>query len=377
MGVDMTSKQKELDQLLQDMEEVFGGFFPWLAGLYDFKTGGFYYANSSIEDEQFTPDIESTSQALNILLRNDLLNDMPVSMKEQMIHFYQRKQDPQTGYFYDENPAMKKDEVMVHRAIGYTTSALHKLGSKPLYPLPVEAHSAPSYIHSPETYLEKWKSIDMRNSWRGCDLLATSCVYIGQMPKEMQQTFLDQAVEYLASIQDQETGLWGEGSLYVKISGTFKLHTFYSRFGIPMPNSDKIYQSILRCLRTEEALDMCYIRNPINLLAYMNLFIPDYELKEIIEITIDNIRKLKRHDGGFSRELKHSPPAPNVAQIKEGEFYSDLPEPVILGKGLIEGDMNASTQATLIWLQCHELAGVKALPLKQSKEFYSTLAKRY
>ncbi|ARK29540.1 hypothetical protein [Halalkalibacter krulwichiae] len=357
--------------ILEKLDHHYHGLLRWLGGQYDPSTGGFYYARSSIADHRFSPDIESTAQALNILLRNDLVNEMPQQMKQQMVRFFQNKQVEKTGYFYDENPLMEKDEVMVHRAINYAVNSLNRLGSTPLYPLPLKAKSAPDYVETPKTYLEKWRSIDLRNSWRGCDLLATSCVYIGEMDEEKQETYLKEAVSYLESIQDKETGLWGEGSLYVQISGTFKLHTFYSKFQIPMPNTDKIYQSILTCLRTEEAEDMCYIRNPIDLLSYMNCSLPKGDLAEILEITAHNLSKLKREDGGFSREITSSPPAPNVAQVKRGEFYPGMPEAVLLGKGLYEGDMNASTQATLIRLQCYRLAGIHPQPLKDASKFYS------
>ncbi|WP_370621922.1 hypothetical protein [Bacillus sp. JCM 19034] len=216
-------------------------------------------------------------------------------------------------------------------------NALKRLGSKPLYPLPLKAKSAPAFTQSVEAYIEKWKSIDLSNSWRGCDLLATSCVYLNEMDRERRQPYIEAATKYFASIQDQQTGLWGEGSMYVRISGTFKLYTFYNRFQIPIPNKENIYKSILTCLRTEKAIDMCYIRNPIDLLVYLDMDIPEKELFEIIEITTNNISKLKRADGGFSRELNHSPKAPNVAQVKEGEYYPHMPEPVMLGNGLVEG----------------------------------------
>ncbi|MFC4321367.1 prenyltransferase/squalene oxidase repeat-containing protein [Litchfieldia salsa] len=366
-------KNLEYMDRLDRLEDLFEGFFQWLARQYDDHTGGFYYARSSIHDKRFVPDIESTAQALNIITRNQMLESMPQKMKEKMIGFFRSKQDPETGYFFDENPAMKKDEVMVHRAISYSTGALKILGSTPLYPLPLKTLAAPDYVKTPSDYLEKWKSIDLSNSWRGCDLLASSCVYIAQMEKEKQAPFLKEAVQFLKSIQDPETGLWGEGSLYVRISGTFKLHTFYSRFNIPMPNTDRIYQTILHCLRHEEASDMCYIRNPIDLLVYANLSISPKELVEIMDITIDNMARLKRKDGAFSREIESSPPAPNVAQVKKGEVYPSMPEPVYLSNGLYEGDMNASTQTTLIRQQLYKLTGVPIVPLRESTEFYQLL----
>ncbi|MCC3355446.1 hypothetical protein [Bacillus sp. REN16] len=361
--MDFTNSFEKLDSL-------FNGFFEWLAGQYDPITGGFYYANSSVSDSSFTPDIESTAQAINILSRNELLTKMPVELRAKFISFFQRKQDPETGFFLDENPHMKDDEVMVSRAFNYSFNSLSRLGGSPLYQSPVELHQAPHFVNSEEEYVEKWKSISLVNSWRGCDLLASSCMYIGQMNQEKQEKMVKRAVEYLEGIQDPQTGLWGEGSMYVRISGTFKLHTFYHKFGEPMPRVDKMYQSILHCLRTETAKDMCYIRNPIDLLSYINLKIPNHELEEIIQITVDNIEKLKRTDGGFSREIKNSPTAPNVAQVKSDEFYPNMPVAVPLGKGLYEGDMNAGTQATLIRLQLHKLAGKTAIPIKGSENFY-------
>ncbi|MFS1512065.1 hypothetical protein VQL36_06455 [Chengkuizengella sp. SCS-71B] len=361
-------------ELLSEVDFLFEDFFLWLAGQYDAESGGFYYAKSSVSDVRFKPDIESTAQALNILIRNELLKDMPAVIQNKMIHFFQSKQIQQTGYFYDENEDMKKDEVMVHRAISYSAGALRKLNSKPLYPLPFQANSAPDYVKSPEAYMEKWESIDMSNSWRGCDLLANSCFYMLDMPETDREPYITKATQYLEKIQDPVTGLWGQGSLYVKISGTFKLHTFYSKLNIQMPNTDKIYKSILHCLRTEEAVDMCYIRNPINLLSYMNVQISIDELRDIIEISVQNMKRLKRKDGAFSRELERSPSAPNIAQIKHGKYYPNMPPPVHLSQGLLEGDMNASTQAVLIRLQLYQLCQLKAPRLNEQFPFYSYIS---
>ncbi|MDR4887186.1 hypothetical protein RGU12_06400 [Fredinandcohnia sp. QZ13] len=365
-----------LTDSFEKLDSLFEGFFEWLAGQYDPITGGFYYAKSSISDSSFTPDIESTAQALNILSRNELLTKMPVELRAKFVSFFQNKQDPETGYFLDENPHMKDDEVMVSRAFNYSVNSLDRLGGSPLYPSPVELNQAPHYVKSEEEYLKKWKSISLVNSWRGCDLLASSCMYIGQMEQEKQEKMIQIAAKYLESIQDPQTGLWGEGSMYVRISGTFKLHTFYHKFGLPMPRVEKMYQSILHCLRTETVKDMCYIRNPIDLLSYINVEIPSHELEEIVQITVNNIEKLKRPDGGFSREIDHSPSAPNVAQVKADEFYPDMPVAVHLGKGLYEGDMNAGTQTTLIRLQLHKLAGKKVIPIKGSRRFYELVENR-
>ncbi|SHM69437.1 hypothetical protein [Gracilibacillus kekensis] len=359
---------REQQQL--QLDGMFHGLFYWLQKQFDPVTGGFYYARSSVSDDRFTPDIESTAQALNILLRYNLLEGMPFATKSKVIQFFQSKQGEHTGYFYDNNPQMAKDEVMVHRALNYAYHSLKRLGAEPLYKMPVEVKQAPAYTKSLEAYQEKWGSIDLRNSWRGCDLLASSTVYIAQMEENKRDKFVQAMTRLLAEIQDPKTGLWGKGSLYVRLSGTFKLHTFYRKYQIPMPNQEKIYQSILACLRTEDAVDMCYIRNPIDLLSYLQKEIPEQELEEITRITITNMERLKRKDGAFSRELKHSPKAPNVAQVKADDYYPNMPEPVEIGLGLCEGDMNATTQATLIRQQIHQLWGITPNRLISSDQFW-------
>ncbi|CAM3381554.1 hypothetical protein [Marinicrinis lubricantis] len=369
----MDNDRGELQHLIRRFDPLFDRFYEWLANQYDAVSGGFYYAQSSREMEGSKPDIESTAQALSIIERSGLLPDMPVKVRSGLVHFFQQKQDPATGFFIDENPAMRKDEVMVARAMGYCLRSLKQLGAAPLYPLPQE-DKAPEFMESADSYIRHLASINLSNSWRGCDRLASTSVYFVQLPEAKRQEYAERALAWFADIQDPETGLWGDGSLYVRISGTFKLHTFYSRFRAPMPRIDEMYQSILRGLRTEEAADMCYIRNPIHLLSYIQKNIAQEELMEIIGITIRNMEELKRPDGGFSREKEHSPTAPNVAQVKKGEYYPDMPEPVHLGLGLREGDMNAGTQALLIRELCSRLAGVQENPLQyDAASFYQML----
>ncbi len=343
--------------LLNQMDGLFDGFFQWMKGQYDHESGGFFYARSSRSLNQL-PDIESSSQALNILERVGLLEGWEAAKKEKAIRFFQNKQDSASGYFYEENPDMRDDDVMVGRALSYSVGALRKLGGAPLYPLPQKMNTMPEYMKSPDTY-EAWlNAMPLTNSWRGCDRLCNSAPYIGQLPEEKQKEYLKRAFDFFARIQDPETGLWGEGSGYVRISGSFKLETFYSRYEMPMPRGEVMYRSMLRILREETARDMCYIRNPINLLGYMRPEIAPEEFEEILQITIRNMGRLRQADGGFSRELGHSPAATNVAQVKEGEFYPEMPKAVPLGLGLAEGDMNAGTQALLIRSFCYDMAGL-------------------
>ncbi|WNR44182.1 hypothetical protein [Paenibacillus roseipurpureus] len=363
----------EISNLLTEMDSLFDGVGGWLGGQLDANSGGFYYAASSRRMPGGVPDIESTAQALNILERCGWLDAMSAEMKLACIRFFQGNQEAASGYFYDQNPLMREDEVMVARAISYSLNALRKLGGKPLYALPYEAQQAPAYMASPEDYLDWLESVELTNSWRGCDRLSTSSVYVRQVePESRRAAFAQTAFNFFANRQDTLTGLWGEGSYYVRISGTFKLHIFYDHFDVPLPREEQIYQSILYALRHEEAVDMCYIRNPIHLLSYMKLSISAEELREIMAITLANMKRLLRVDGGFSRELAHSPTAPNVAQVKPGEFYPGMPKAVHIGGGEVEGDMNAGTQALLIRSVCYQLAGLQA-PLLTKRPVFTMI----
>lgn len=363
--MELTSKQ-QTHEVLQEMDVLFEHFFEWLEQQYDSRSGGFYYAHSS--KEGFTPDIESTAQALNIMDRCGLLQSWDEQKREHMIEFFQNKQSSDSGYFYDEHPDMCKDEVMVGRAIGYSSNALRKLGSSPIYPLPSEQNSSPAYMKSPETYRGWLESVELCNSWRGCDRISVTAAYLSQLDEHQLRPYLDLAFDWFKSVQDPTSGLWGNGSRYVRISGTFKLHLFYDRFDVPLTREQELFESIKQTLAEDEAKDMCYIRNPIHLLSYMNIPMSKRERLDILQATYSNMKKLLRADGGFSRELHRSPPAPNVAQVKDGELYPDMPSPVCIGAGKVEGDMNAGTQAVLIRSLSYALAGVKEKPLKPSRQ---------
>jgi len=359
------------------MDALFDGFYSWLAARYDPASGGFWYAASSPSLPGAEPDIESSAQALSVLERSGLLGGLGKPMLDRMTSFFQRKQDAETGLFLDRDPAMRKDEVMVGRAMGYATRALASLGAGPLRHLPSPS-LAPEYMASPESYVAWLRGVDLRSAWRGCDLMMSANHYLERLPPREARAFVEAAATYFASIQDPATGLWGGGGLYTRLSGAFKMNMFYRRFGLPMPRAEAIYRSALRCLEEEEALDMCWIRNPLDLLdSFAGRVRPSAgELAGILAATARNMARLKRPDGGFSRELRGSPVAPNVAQVKEGESYPDMPEPVRLGRGLVEGDMNAATQALLVRRIARELAGLRAAPPPSAGEFARSLGGR-
>lgn len=82
-------------------------------------------------------------------------------------------------------------------------------------------------MNTSDDYIGWLQSVDLRNSWRGCDLMSSSIHHLRRMNEAERQPFVAAALAYFNSIQDSESGFWGGGNLYIRISGTFKLSAFY------------------------------------------------------------------------------------------------------------------------------------------------------
>jgi len=361
----LTENQKRCLAKLQEYDAMFCNFFDWFIGQYDKKTGGFFHARSSFEMPNLHPDIESSTFAVDIMLRFGLLMSMPKWMKQAVIMFFRDLQDKETGFFYDKNPDMKKDEVMLARAQSFCVKSLSNLGAQPLYPLPAPA-AAPDYMKTPEAMLEWMSQVELTNAWRGCDKMSSVRMFINRMEKQKAQEYLNAAWAYLEKTQDKQTGFWGSGRPLIRLSGTFKIIAgFYGQNHDKIPNKEIIYKSVLDAMRSDDAVDFCWVRNPIDIITSLGIKPTDDELLEIISITVENVRRLSRADGGFSREMEHSPSATNVAQVKPGDGHRDIPKPVYISKGLYESDMNAATQADSVRRMCYRLAGLPATNLEQ------------
>jgi len=343
------------NNILDKIDSLFKDFYFWLRRQYDHETGGFYYAESSKNDPVFKPDIESTAQAVHIIERSKMLGKMPVWMKRKLISFFQTRQDPQTGFFYDLHNEMNKVDRMVARATAYSVRCLERFKKKPLYPVPGSkgSDSLPDNINTKEKLLQWLENRDWSYSWMACDNISAARIYFKSLPKKEQNEYMKIIWDFLDKKQDNETGMWGEGRPYVKISGAFKLAGIYKFFNKKIPNADKIYKNILSALRNDISEDMCWTRNPIDLLMSIKPQlgkIPKAEINEIIMITYNNLKAYLKPDGGFSRHRDNSLAVPNN---------------VMLGKGLKEGDMNASTQALRIRNFCYELMGKRVKILKE------------
>ena len=108
----------------------------WVASMYDPDSGGFYYARSAIGRPGFAADIESTSQALGFMRSHGMFNDMPAHIRQKLITFFQSRQDPVTGYFFDPQFGSNVSNAKRSRNLYQAVGALQSLGAEPLHPLP-------------------------------------------------------------------------------------------------------------------------------------------------------------------------------------------------------------------------------------------------
>ncbi len=333
---------------LAELEGLFSGFLTWIPRLFDRERGGFYYALSSVNRPGFEVDIESTCAAMAAIEALGLLPSVPDQMRSLIVNYFQQRQDPATGYFFDPQNEMRAVERLRGRALNVSLKTLAMLGAEPLHPLPGKDDRDQTFDHlRSEAAFEDW--LDARpweNSWLAQDNIQAQTSLIRLLPADQREARVSQAIDYVHHRQDQATGYAGGGSPYALMSGSFKLALFCRDFVRPVPLAGQIYASTLECIRNEECLDACWLRNPIELvevLAPQLGGVPREDAAEIVRVSTGNASAFLEFDGGFSRKIGRSSASPNEVQ---------------LGLGLAEGDWNASTQlAARVRPALYRLAG--------------------
>lgn len=243
----------------------------WLAGLYDSKTGGWYYSNSGRDNEPFRPDIESTEQATNLMLGSGLIEstaDLPERMREEITAFTKSLLDPEDGYIY--HPQWGKDindsrrgrdlswAIQLSEQYGFTLpypTALDRLAGK------TDESSSDSvlaeHLRSPEALIKYLDELD----WEGDAYYAGNMVS-AQATQIVAAGLTDTAVEYVNGKQNPETGLWGERGGYYAINALLKISGAYTTFKSIFPNAHKAAESAIACLTSDErCLTSCYHYN--------------------------------------------------------------------------------------------------------------------
>lgn len=346
----------ELYEALMRLEATYDyeAMVKWLAGLYDKETGGFYFSESARGVEGFYPDIESTSQGIGLLTSNRLVSwpnnpemkELPSAFRDGFIKFFQDRQDPETGFFYDVQFGSDVIESKKGRNLSQAQARLSEMGSKPLYLTPLERANAAASTQSVATedelvLPEHYKSIETFRAWLDSWDWENNPYYAANnviSSKEMIQAagYMDYTMQYLVDLQNKETGLWGPQRNYMALNAAMKLSGFFNK-SYPYPNVDKMVQSVVQIVPQEDAYSISVLWNPLVLVrtafnSYTQIpadiqSVLDENLAQLLNITIDRLQKFKKPDGGFSYYPTQASPT------SQG---------VVISLGIAESDMNAT-----------------------------------
>ena len=313
-----------VNSLKQHYELYTDGMLSWIADLYDPVSGGFYYSNSGRNTEGYLPDIESTSQIMDILNEsgifayadNDFQKAFPDFLKDGIIKFIKSRQDP-NGFFYHPQWSHEMvDSSLSRRArdLSKAIATLKKLGALPTYPNAIgsdydgidadgnrvlevssvslteplrntsvlavskvvaTATAVPAHLVSDVTFKAWLDTLDINgDSYTvGNGLSAQAGQIVArdkQLKKEGKPYLLSQIlIDWLNEHCYESTGHWSSVADYEGINGLLKISGAYieiakSGLGVNtrLPYPEQTLNSLVDALRTEEyARTDCYAYN--------------------------------------------------------------------------------------------------------------------
>ena len=367
-------ENKNLDRILSEIDAEFDkATLDWLISMYDGESGGFYYAVSSRDNEQFEPDIESTVQA------NSTLKDLglvatdgdgkwiyPDWYKQGILDFLRSRQDPDDGYFYDpvykQIAGKEKLERNTAFAVSLITGTFYE---KPLYPTPMERILAKKekgekvsgggkngaadqdIYDSPESF------VNWLNDLKG--RMSSYCwgSYVASGYGMIKAAGLEGTlVDWLIENQNTEDGTWASKFDMEAVNGVLKLCGAFNPGTKPYPNMDKYLTKVVEFTKTFEPVTAAANWNPLGSLRQIlqnNPDLPD-DLKrkvddgivDMLSNTLVQLRKFRQPDHGFGYLQCGSSRTSNA---------------VVVSLGLPEGDVNALALMRLIYNEAYALTG--------------------
>ena len=359
---------------LDKLDSKFGiEVIDWLAGLYDKESGGFYYAESSRDNAQFEPDIESLVQAILLLDRMGLITRdenrkfiTSQAFKDASIKFLSERQCEEDGYFYDPVYRETANMAKKDRNTSFASWIFSGFGVKPPYALPGErlkkkteapkeekkADGAVEERFSSEENFIKWLeeiSVPTRSSYSWGSDLASASDYI--IASGMRPTL----VKWLKEKQCPETGMWQKEATANGINGVLKLCGFFCKDTEPFPNADAFLKNAVEISKTFNPRSGSEAWNPLGAMVQIIKSLGDNmtsELQELIDNSIadiisnisDKVEIFRMPDGGYGYLASGS---------------SHISNDVVVSLGAKEGDVNGMSLIALIYQDAYALAGLK------------------
>lgn len=352
----LTQADEETVEALKDMYTLFSPeMLEWLADLYDPETGGFYYSNSGRNSEGFLPDIESTSQVIDILRLSGALDSyggdparaLPDWLKKQLVAFIKERQDP-NGYFY--HPQWTRDMVDARisrrsRDLTKALTLLSYLDAKPTYDvldvegdgrladgspigfnkpmsyskvtepirhesatlavsavMPTSGAAVPSHIASKEAFESYLYGLDIKNnSYTIGNDLASQAAEIKARDEYLESVGADYRLKDI--LQDwlfkncyETTGHWSPYANYDGLNGFMKISAACSSLRIPLKYPEAAARSAIDAITTDEYnLTVCYAYNTWfsinNIINILNTCHPEDEAERIIASIRQTLRE--------------------------------------------------------------------------------------
>ena len=256
-------------EAMQDYYTVFEDkALAWLGSLFDSDIGGFYYSESARDNEYISfngkdykllPDIESTNQATNFLITNEVFRDgadFPRWMVERMARFICEREDEKTGFFYHPQWPREMTDAKPNRRgrdLSWAEQMSEKFGFALPYPTANQrlrnmkndssaVAEIPEYLRSEKKLIEYLDNLDFENKAyvSGNNIAAQgSIIKAAGLGKA--------AVRYLNEKQSAETGYWGKTGGWEAVNGFLKISAFYETVGEPIPHAEKVVKYALEC----------------------------------------------------------------------------------------------------------------------------------
>jgi len=285
----------------------------WLISMYDAESGGMYYAASSRDNDEFRPDIESTTQTLSLLQNlglittneNGIATDVPEWFAEGVRKFLKVRQDEGDGYFYDPvyrdiSPKSKKE-----RNTNFAVDALKTLGTTPLYPTATQRLSDTvneddgdqAMYATKESYLE-WldKNAEERGDsyhW-GSDL---SCA----RPMIIASGNLGTTVEWLKKRQNTQNGTWEDEFNMTAVNGVLKIRGYFNKNTEVYPHYDVYIRNTVEFTKTFEPEFAAYVWNPIGSVKRIVEALPTAPEPELARLIDDSAADMIANTGADER----------------------------------------------------------------------------
>lgn len=254
------------DDALRQLDLLFTDYFRWFGSMYDRASGGTFYSLPSRESPHlYRPHIESSSKYCRVLEWSQIVPKTPEKQRNAMVSFIKSRQigDPGHrfhGYFLDRNystlnptnDGASVTERDAGRALGFATGLLELFETNPDYPLPGGGTGAPpSHLASGKAFKTWLDTLDWDRSWTPGNIILSQVSLINSLEPALRNEILAAAWEHLPTLQDPETGLWGNLSSYensrpyIALNGGHKLAAFYKMFGMPIPHAAALQATAL------------------------------------------------------------------------------------------------------------------------------------